>query len=875
MSQRISKKATLMFLLILLSSLDGVSQKVANITSPISHPFNRATNIADDGYGFVWIGTPEGLFRFNGLSYQSSIEIFGDKLPTGFIIEIFADSHNNLWVYFLEKGLFQINLQTFDIVHHKNFIGTNHNRFSIEAIELIDGTVLLSYHSGIAIYDPNVNKINIVETNDKVGKKAHVQFAYRGDNKLIVKVENHLGYYDLASHTVDTIYLPGSHTGFIGEFQFDQQGYLWVSRWYNDRYGLLKYDIDKNELVTLFGMNAEAKYFIKSSDVASFSATKDRMYIATNDGGLWFYDMLQDSMIEVKYIEAERTRSFPQLRSVHNDRFGRLWIGGNLRIYRVEPYDKSIEVIKRGKRDLNSDLVSNKTNCVAALRDGRVVIGTDNGISLYDSKLDFFDNFQLPNYNGNTYNNSVTSIFEESANELWIATWSTVSKLDINKNKVIEEYFIHPNAGVNHDPQKMNTEIGALAKIVVDEKGILWLLGYEGELFKLSGKTNKRYSSRVNQKNKDGHSLIFEDIIKLTSGKILAATSSGLWSRNEEGWIQIKTTDTQLANGSITGIVEAPSQTLYLITDNNLYQATLIKDTLVNVKSKLIDHGYQYLKDPILGEHNVLWLAHHTGLLQYHVEQNRWNNFPAEQHFQNSTFFGKSLWERGMIVKENLYYAANNGLIRIRPNALEFNDQKPKVLLHNLKINGLKDGSNAVHALEQISVAYDQNNLALGFSSINDQDASLCHYKHRLSKNGFKNSGDWIDIGNQHSVDIIGLAPGKYNWQLQSISSDGVINDAALSLEIIVRSPWYRSTWAYLCYTSLVGLIMFIMYKLKLGSDLAKKDAAQLSELDAFRKRFIANITHEFRTPLTVISGRAQRIQDPTEKMEQQRGLDH
>ena len=125
---------------------------------------------------------------------------------------------------------------------------------------------------------------------------------------------------------------------------------------------------------------------------------------------------------------------------------------------------------------------------------------------------------------------------------------------------------------------------------------------------------------------------------------------------------------------------------------------------------------------------------------------------------------------------------------------------------------------------------------------------------------------DWVDPKKRRYVAYTNIAGGDYNFKLKARNNEGVWNEIPYVLRIHIAIPWYKSWWAYAIYVSLFFGALYSWNRFRLNRGLEKAEALRLKELDTFKTRFYANITHEFRTPLTVIEGMANELENNPDK---------
>ncbi len=192
----------------------------------------------------------------------------------------------------------------------------------------------------------------------------------------------------------------------------------------------------------------------------------------------------------------------------------------------------------------------------------------------------------------------------------------------------------------------------------------------------------------------------------------------------------------------------------------------------------------------------------------------------------------------------------------------------PPIVLTDFKISDRSvQLDSSISVKKNIELTYQQNEFSIEFSALNFINSNQNQYSYKLE--GFDK--DWIYCGTRHRVTYMNLNYGTYNFRVIGSNSDEIWNKKGASLTIIIFPPWWRTTWAYISYGFafvfiLYGLRRYELNRVKL-KDKIKLDEAVLKEreeTDKIKSRFFANISHEFRTPLTLIFGPAEKINSQT-----------
>jgi len=264
-----------------------------------------------------------------------------------------------------------------------------------------------------------------------------------------------------------------------------------------------------------------------------------------------------------------------------------------------------------------------------------------------------------------------------------------------------------------------------------------------------------------------------------------------------------------------------------------------------------------------------LWLSSNRGLIRYHTKTGDLKNFTEEDGLQSDEF---NTWAYAKAPTGELMFGGVSGLNVFFSDDFDDNPVAPEVRLTALKINNHEvspgDSLNilekAIGFTEKIRLPFGRNSIALEFAALEFTTPSKNRFRYYLEGA----EPEWIHEGSENSAQYLNLAPGSYTFKVMASNNDGVWNETPTTLQIVVLPPWYRTWWAYLIYTGLIaglifGYLRFRLRQWQLEQKLAleSREAERVRELDQFKTRLYTNITHEFRTPLTVILGTSEHLE--------------
>ena len=245
-----------------------------------------------------------------------------------------------------------------------------------------------------------------------------------------------------------------------------------------------------------------------------------------------------------------------------------------------------------------------------------------------------------------------------------------------------------------------------------------------------------------------------------------------------------------------------------------------------------------------------IWLSTNNGLCRFDVRAETSKNFTTADGLQDNEFNSSSYLKTrdGYMI-----FGGVNGLTVFHPDSLHFNKNLPEIHIVGLHVNNKKYD---ITGKSDIALSYDQNLLTFDFAALEFTSPTQNQYRYQL----VGVDKDWVSIGSQNSIQFANLAPGSYTFRVLGSNNDGVWSEQAAEIRFTIHPPWWASWWAYLIYLALAGAGIWWYYQYMLRQRFSEQEKLRLQELDDFKSRFFTNITHEFRTPLTVMLGMSEQL---------------
>ena len=829
-----------------------------NITSEDGLLQGTVETIIQDDQGYIWLGTNDGLCRYNGYEFKiyKHDEELENSITNNYIVDIKQDNSGNIWVG-TANGLSKIDTKT-DLITNYNM---NDEEKSLSHYNIGDilitksGDVLVGTSDGLNIYNEKKDEFYRIFNKDSDLSSQFIRSLAEDENQNIwVATNNGIDKIDIKNNKNIISFKTGHGKFDISEndiyvVRYDPKGYIWAGAL---KEGLNRIDINTNEVKQYKNDDRDEKSLPGNHVKDILRDSSGNLWVGT-DNGLAKYNEQTENFATYKNKIYDKTSLVnDEVFSIQEDESGLIWVGTyagismfdpntNIEHYKKDPFDensisdnsiygiyedkdgllwvgtnsKGVNVINRknynvkhlNKTSKDYPISDDNINDVVGI-DNKIFIATKNGLNEVDKDL---KTINIYNTEDGICNNNITALFADSKKNVWIGTANGISVLNTNTNEIIDITDILTNHNIEDQYIKV---------IYEDSKGNYWVGCFiDGGLVKID--PNKRTIENYRNKKEDKTSISsnnIRSIVEDKNGNIYIGTSYGLNKLNES---------------------------------NNTFERYLEKDGLSN------NTVYGLLVD----DNNNLWASTNLGISKLDTNTMTFETFNIIDGFQGNEFNGRAYYKNK---SGELFFGGINGLNIFRPNDINRSRYVPTVIFDEFKVNGkvYKDINNQ-------EFKYNENTINISVFISNYKNTKNIQYMYKL-----EGVSDSWDISRSNNINYSDLAPGTYTLKIKARSYSGKVSDES-AVKFIIKPPIWKSKAAILIYLIIITIVIYrTINSVKRLDNLVKNKTLQLTkemekndkllkkviELEKRKNNYFVNLSHELRTPLNVISSTEQLV---------------
>lgn len=831
----------------------------------ISNSFVRC--FFKDSRGFMWFGMADGLIRYDGTNAYRYEHNPHDRasLCHNSINAIVEDERQKLWIgtasglciYDPEKDCF-VNVDS--LKQNKNHL--NNSFITALSFDLKRRLWIGTHGGGVNIYDPEThvftyrhdpavgkassprNYINsMLRVNDQTWcatkgglilfntiKTAAAPLTFAGEglptrqftqlvpdkagniwttsvNGEIFKLVPANGYFTV-NQVFSGLHRFGASWNNIVALNIDRKGNLWIG---GEHTGLNYLNTTSGELTQYLAEESNPTVLPTNSIRSVYVDDTGLTWIGTFDRGAYAIDNQAGKFNHVQYGAYKPTDlAGKRIRSFAEDHQGNVWLAiEGVGLARIDGKTRAFQKCS----DINKQLTNKYVTALICDRNGNLWIGT-GGHGIYKLNL---TTHQLTSYglqSGGFGDNKTSCLYEDKSGMIWAGSagsglfyFDELAKRFVVLSEQMKSNYITPTSYVS--------------SILEDSDGILWV----GTMYGL-------YALRRDH----DHAYIYQWFIQTDSAGSLSSSAVQALYEDHEKNLWIGTTDNGLN-------VKAPGE--------NVFKRYGKPEGLVSntIRAILADAS------------GNLWVSANMGLSKFDQHTKRFINYSRKDGLSSNDFYPGACLRSST---GQLFFGNNNGFNAFYPDSIRNTGGKPRVYLADIKINNQAVGigvpgsplTKHISLTSELELSYQQRSFIIDFAAIQFGPSPRQSYAYKLE--GFDK--DWHYTGSNHAATYTNLDPGQYIFLAKASQGDGTWNEPPTRLEINIRQAPWKTAWAVCIYVTLIVALIFFAVKIRIDRVSMKNQLAlerlareREHELSESKTQFFTNISHEFRTPLSLI----------------------
>ncbi|TDE14552.1 hybrid sensor histidine kinase/response regulator transcription factor [Dyadobacter psychrotolerans] len=843
----------------------------------LSH--NQVNCFLKDQQGFVWVGTAEGLNRFDGYSFKIFKHDVRDSttLSDHYVNELFEDKQGYIWINTrLGYNIYDPATETIDHDINKaarrlGLPDANFNRI----IKTRSGDYWIS-HNRLGLLKYITSKkllLHLKFEPERGGRELPVVSDFNEDaqgnlwvvydNGLVVRFNTVTFKTDFQSDLLQKKQLGRSanHRVFV-----DRDGEPWVYVIKAVR-GVYYFDTKKNELIA--GNASSSQFKLNNNIVSSIISGPDSgIWIGTDHGGINIVNKQDRTVSTLLYNPNDpKTISQNSIMTLYKDPSGMIWAGTFKKGFCN--YHKNIFKFSliRHLPTIPQSLPFDDVSVFAEDKKGNVWIGSNGGGLIYfDRKSNRFKQYKnIPGDPSSLSNNVIVSLFLDKNNILWVGTYfGGLNSFDGNKFK---RYM--------HNPADSTSLIDdRVWEIFEDSKGRLWVgtLGDGLELFDRQKQVFKHYRPFAPNSIQ---SYYIASVIEDQSGNIWIGTANGIdvLKPGADKFIHYTHEANRPGTLSSTAVVSLAQDSfgnIWVGTSDGLNVYDKRRNGFVSYDSRdgLPDNSVLTI---LVDNKQNLWLGTPKGLVNFNITKRKDaipEKFDITTYNEVDGLQGRSFNENSALRLNSgeMIFGGANGFTIFNPEKITSEPVNADVVLTDFQIfnKSIRPGEKqnkrvilekSISVTKEIQLQYNQNVFTIEFAALNFLHSDKNHYLYTLE--GFNDQ--WFEADNNtRKVTYTNLDPGKYSFKVK-IKDGGTVSKERI-LKIHINPPFWKTPFAYILYflatvgaLALARWILLERERLNFKLEQERREALQLHELDMMKIKFFTNVSHEFRTPLTLM----------------------
>lgn len=855
-----------------------------DLNNGLSH--NQVNCILKDSKGFMWFGTLSGLNKYDGYKFKVFKHSGSDtsSLNDDFIVSISEGPGYKIWVETRNGfNIYDPATEKFshDISGYLRSIAIPDAHITAIKKDRRGNFWFLHATMGLYKYDPSLNKvIHLTHSADTTSIYANTVSDLVQDSKgniwlsyysgVLERLNSQTYHINYRSYSINKL-PPGLNTSY--KIYIDNQDDIWT---YSSSYSSGVYYLN-SQLTVLKHIGKGAGPGHLNTDVISNVIQDDKggVWIATDHGGI---NLLNKKDFKVRFLlnreDDNKTIGQNSLVVIYKDNTGIIWIGTYK--HGVSYYHESIIKFAHYTHHLSdpNSLPFSDINNFAEDKSGNIWIATNGGGLVYFNRKNgsFKQYLHNPADPNSLTNNVIVCMYIDHAQNLWLGTY--YGGLDCFNGKTFKHYK-------HNDAIPTSLSEDRICSIKEDSENHLLVGTLASGVNVLDSKTQTfthyKYSNIENAIHSNYISAILED--KRKNLWIVTSYGVDVLMKKTHQFIHYVHDDkdpNSIVNNNTNNILEDSRGLVWISTregisifnpetgkfTNIVKQDGLPDNTVIDLQE---DNSHNIWASTPNGLSNIIVSPSAAGLRFHFINYNENDGLQGHEFTENSSFKTHD---------GELLFGGGNGFNIFKPADIHFNKSVPSLVFTDFEIfnqslnagertNGHVILPQSITEAKSIKLKYNENSFSFDFAALNYFNPDKVRYQYKME--GFDK--DWITADNKiRKATYTNLDPSDYVFRVRNSNNSGW-NNQQLVLNVSITPPFWKTIWAYMLYTAvIVSALLYLrrqgIRKLRLQFELEKErgEAQRMHELDLMKIRFFTNVSHEFRTPLSLIMAPVDKI---------------